>query len=168
MESIKKTKISKDLKNKKILVTRIFEAPLDIVWSAWTESKLLDLWWAPKPWKAKTKKMDFREGGQWLYAMIGPDGTAMWAKIDFTAITKHKSFEAIDSFCDEKGNKNPDFPSTVWKNVFTVTDSGTKVEVEMTFSSEAAMQKILEMGFEAGFTMAHDNLDEYLNAQFKL
>ena len=168
MEDVKKTKISKDLNSKKILVTRLFEAPIEHVWNAWTESDLLDEWWAPKPWKTKTKKMNFREGGEWLYAMIGPDGTTMWAKMEFIAISKHKSFEVIDSFCDENGKKNLDFPSTVWKNVFTAEGAGTRVDVEMTFSSVAAMEKIIEMGFEAGFTMAHANLDAYLSAQFQL
>lgn len=49
-----------------------------------------------------------------------------------------------------------------WKNEFSKTDTGTKVEVEITFASEADMEKIIEMGFEAGFTMAHGNLDELL------
>ena len=56
------TKIAKDLPNKRITVTRNFEAPLEQVWKALTEKDLLDQWWAPKPWKAKTKSMDFREG----------------------------------------------------------------------------------------------------------
>ena len=53
----------KDLPNKKITVTRHFNAPLDQVWKAWTESELLDQWWAPKPFKAETKFMDFKVGG---------------------------------------------------------------------------------------------------------
>ena len=49
-----------------------------------------------------------------------------------------------------------------WKNEFIATGTGTKVEVEVTFASEADMQKIVEMGFEVGFTAAHGNLDELL------
>ena len=49
--------------NKKIKVTREFDAPLDKVWKAWTEQELLDQWWAPLPWTSKTIKMDFRNGG---------------------------------------------------------------------------------------------------------
>lgn len=61
-----------DKKNRKISVEREYNAPVDRVWSAWTERP--DKWWAPKPWKARTKGMDFREGGYWLYAMQGPEG----------------------------------------------------------------------------------------------
>ena len=70
-----KTIYAKDLPNKKMFVTREFAGTLEDVWEAWTDSNILDQWWAPKPWKAKTKTMDFREGGFWLYSMIGPDGS---------------------------------------------------------------------------------------------
>jgi hypothetical protein len=51
-----------------------------------------------------------------------------------------------------------------WKNEFSATDKGTKVEIEITFANEADMHKIIEMGFEEGFTSAHGNLDELLKA----
>ena len=75
----KETQISKDVQNKKLRIVRAFDAPVADVWRAWTESDLLNSWWAPKPWKAKTKTMNFREGGFWLYCMEGPDGTQHWA-----------------------------------------------------------------------------------------
>ena len=55
--------------NNTINVKRVFAAALPLVWDAYTNSEILDQWWAPKPWKARTKTMDFREGGHWLYAM---------------------------------------------------------------------------------------------------
>jgi hypothetical protein len=55
-----------------IHITREFAADLDLVWDAFTNAEILDQWSAPKPWKARTKEMDFREGGRWLYAMVSP------------------------------------------------------------------------------------------------
>ena len=63
MENQNKTQISKDFKEKSILVSRRFNAPLANVWRAYTESELLAQWWAPLPWKAETKVMDFNVGG---------------------------------------------------------------------------------------------------------
>ena len=57
--------------NKTIAIQREFDADPQLVWSAWTTAELLDQWWGPRPWRAETKKMDFREGGHWLYAMVG-------------------------------------------------------------------------------------------------
>jgi uncharacterized protein YndB with AHSA1/START domain len=161
----RQTTITKDAANKKLFVAREFDGTLDQVWKAWTESNLLDKWWAPKPWKAKTKKMDFREGGYWLYCMEGPDGTQIWCRVDYQTIIFNKSFTAVDAFCDAEGNKTGDFPSMHWKNEFSKTETGTKVTVEITFSSEADLEKIIEMGFEEGFTAAHNNLDELLEKQ---
>lgn len=160
--SNKQTIISKDAANKKLIVVREFDAPLEEVWKAWTDKDILDKWWAPKPWKAKTKTMDFREGGFWLYTMAGPDGTEAWSRADYKKIVENKSFIAEDAFCDENGNITNEFPGMHWKNEFSSTETGTKVEVEITFANEADMEKIIEMGFETGFTMAHGNLDELL------
>src|SRR3954452_16239613 len=107
----KQTTITKDAANKKILVVRDFDGAPEQVWKAWTESKLLDMWWAPKPWKAKTKKMDFREGGYWLYCMEGPDGEQIWCRVDYQTITPDKSFIAVGAFCDADGNKTEIFPA---------------------------------------------------------
>ena len=60
-----------DKENNTVNVKREFNASLPQVWSAWTEPQILDLWWAPAPWKSKTKSMDFKEGGRRLYAMLG-------------------------------------------------------------------------------------------------
>ena len=161
-------KINKDLSNKKITVVRTFEAEPEQVWRAWTESELLDQWWAPKPWKAETKTMDFREGGSWLYAMVGPDGSKHWSKVNYNKIDFQKSFTTTDCFCDEKGNKLDKMPSMNWKNEFHRIPAGTEVTVEIYFSKESDFKKIIEMGFEGGFTAALTNLDQYLEAQFKL
>src|SRR5687767_119217 len=96
----KQTAITKNIGERKMTIVREFNAPLEDVWNAWTDSSILDLWWAPKPWKAVTKKMDFREGGFWLYCMEGPDGTQTWAREDYETIVPHKRFTAYDSFCD--------------------------------------------------------------------
>jgi uncharacterized protein YndB with AHSA1/START domain len=125
----KQIEISKNAASKKITVVREFDAPVDQVWKAWTESSLLDQWWAPKPWKAETKSMDFREGGKWLYCMVGPDGTRSWCRVDFKTIDPQNNFTASDCFCDENGNETSELPGMDWKNVFTETGSGTKVTV---------------------------------------
>src|ERR1700761_8173932 len=97
------TSILKDLVNKKLHVTREFDAPIKNVWQCWTDKDLLDKWWAPKPWKAETKTMDFKEAGQWVYAMKGPDGSKHWARSDFEKINPQQSYTCTSNFCNEEG-----------------------------------------------------------------
>jgi uncharacterized protein YndB with AHSA1/START domain len=156
--------ISKDLTKKKINVVKEFNAPVEKVWKAWTESNLLDKWWAPKPWKAETKSLDFKEGGQWLYCMAGPDGTRAWCRVDFKSIALQQNFSTVSAFCDEQGKIDQSFPYMYWKVEFKATATGAKVEVELSFDKDTDLQKIVEMGFEGGFTMALGNLDELLEA----
>ena len=165
MTTKNQTILTKDIANKKINVVREFAAPLESVWDAWTDASLLDQWWAPKPWKAVTKSMDFREGGYWLYCMTGPNGEQSWCREDFITIDPKKLFIIENYFCDEAGNKDTAMPSMHWKNRFYKTQEGTKVEVEITFAETADLERIIEMGFEAGFTAGLENLDELLENQ---
>lgn len=163
----KQTVITKDAANKKLHVVRNFDAPTNVVWKAWTNPEVLDSWWAPKPWKAKTKSMDFREGGAWLYSMVGPEGEEHRCRADFNTISENNWYRGRDGFCDENWNVVAEPPGMDWYVVFSESGAGTKVEVEITFASEADMQKIVEMGFEEGFTAAHGNLDEVLKTQMQ-
>lgn len=149
----------------KMLIEREFDAPLEQVWQAWTDSEMLQEWWAPKPFKAITKSMDFREGGCWHYYMLGPDGSKFWCMLNYLQIKPLQFFFAEDKFCDEAGNKNTELPNMHWKNVFVSTSTGTKVNIQVTFASQEDMEKIVSMGFKEGFSMAHNNLDELLKTK---
>ena len=158
----KETIYTKDVANKKMKVVREFDAPVEKVWRAWTESELLDQWWAPKPWKAKTVSRNFSNGNTWIYYMEGPEGTRHYCRADFSNIQPQKSFIVLDAFCDEKGKINEDMPRTTWKIEFFPGKEGSRVEIELSYRSAADLEKIIEMGFKEGFAAALNNLDELL------
>jgi len=163
METIaNQTVITKDPAGNKLHVTRKFDAPRQQVWNAWTQSELLDQWWAPKPWKARTKAMNFGPAGSWLYCMEGPDGEKSWCRADFEAVKAPEFYTGTDAFTDEAGNITGEFPQMRWDTRFSESGTGTKMDVELTFDSEADLEKIVELGFKEGFTAAHSNLDELL------
>jgi uncharacterized protein YndB with AHSA1/START domain len=159
MENNSKTLVVKNLKEKSILVSRVFNAPLEKVWRAYSESELLEKWWAPLPWKAETKTMNFTVGGYWLYAMVSPENEKHWGRMDYIAIRPHESIEIKDSFCDEEGNINPSLPVSTGTIAFTTTDAGTLVEFNMVYSTEKEVQTIIEMGFEQGITICLEQLE---------
>ena len=157
------TQVVKDFKEKSALVSREFQAPVELVWKAFTESEILDQWWGPAPWRAETKFQDFSVGAYWLYAMVGPENEKMWGRMNYMAIDLHKKFEIEDAFCDENGIVNPELPVSTGSNVFTITSAGTKVEFKMRFSSEEQLQKIIEMGFEQGITVCFEQLNKLIS-----
>lgn len=160
MESIFK----KSPDNKTMFITRAFKAPLDAVWQAWTDATILEAWWAPKPYKAISVSMDFRNGGTWMYYMLGPEGDKSYCKADYSKIQPKTSYEVLDCFCDEKGNPNTEFPRMQWTCNFKPSAEGTLVDIVVAFATAADLEKIMSLGFQEGFTMAHGNLDEYLLA----
>ena len=153
-----KTIVSKDFQEKSILVSREFKAPLGTVWRAFTESELLEKWWAPKPWKAETKTMNFEVGGYWLYAMVSPENQKHWGRMNFLAIDELVSYSIEDEFCDEDGKTNTELPTSRGKNTFTKTETGTLVAFKTVYNTEEEVQKIVEMGFEQGITMTFEEL----------
>ena len=154
--------VKKDLANKKITITRQFDFAPQLVWDAWTKSEILDRWWAPKPWKAETKKFEFKVGGMWHYAMVGPKNEKHWGRFDYTKIDMSKSFDGTDAFADENGVKSTDKPETNWHVEFNKAGKGTELVVYVTATKPDALEKMIEMGFEDGFKMGLDNLEEYL------
>lgn len=157
-----------DKSSNAILVKREFAAQLPLVWDAWTKPELLDQWWAPKPYVTRTKNMDFREDGHWLYAMIGPDNTTHWCRADYKKIETLRMFSGLDAFCNETGNVNTDHPRSLWTNTFTELGEITQVDIVVKYENLADLEKIIDMGFKEGFTMALGNLDQYLEARSNL
>lgn len=151
-----------DKENNAILVKREFAANLTLVWDAWTKAELLDQWWAPKPYQTQTKSLDFKEGGIWLYAMAGPEGDKHWCRFDYEKIQPGQSYSGFDAFCDENGTPGHEIASTRWNNVFTAMGEHTLVSITTSYDSLADLEKIIELGFKEGFTMALGNLDEVL------
>lgn len=147
-----------------IYVTREFAADLDLVWDAFTKAEILDQWMGPKPWRAQTKEMDFREGGHWLYTMISPENVATrWVLHEFIKIEPKSSFTTKNSFCDENGKPiNTGFTSSLTTNSFKAGTGITTVHIAKKLASLAELEQFVSMGYKEGMGMAMRNLDEYL------
>ncbi len=157
-----------DKENNKINVERSFEAPIELVWAAWTEADLLDRWWAPKPYQTVTKSLNFIEGGQWHYYMLSPEGEKHWCIFDYEVIKPLKFYAGSDAFCDENAVMNQSKPRVKWENSFTSTENQTIVNIQLQFNNLEDLQTIIQMGFKEGFTAGMENLDQYISAQFYL
>ncbi|TSJ47972.1 SRPBCC family protein [Fluviicola chungangensis] len=153
-----------DKENKTIIVKREFDADRETVWEAWTNPKFLEQWIAPKPWTAKTKTMDFREGGFWHYAMVSPQGENHWTRYDYQQIEPQKKIVELRGFSDENGNINPAFPRTECTNLFSETEGKTLVEITAVYGSLEVLEYMVKNGFKEGMSASLGNLDELLPA----
>jgi len=149
-----------DKATKTVFVTREFAADLSLVWDAFTKQEILDQWWAPKPWASKTKVMDFKVGGRRFYAMVGPEGQEHYSLQKFTSISPKTNFKYLNAFADK--DENPELPGSEWDLSFSEQNGITKVSITIKNESLARMEKMIEMGFQGGFTMTLNYLEELL------
>jgi uncharacterized protein YndB with AHSA1/START domain len=85
------------------VITRVFDAPRDLVWKAFTEPQRMKEWWGPKGVTITKSEMDLRPGGSYHYAMRTPDGNTMWGKFVYREITPPSRMVFVNSFSDEAG-----------------------------------------------------------------
>ena len=149
-----------DKAKKTVFITREFDAPLSLVWDAFTKAELLDQWVAPKPFVSKTKFMDFKVGGRRFYAMVSPEGEERWAIQKYTSISPKTNFKMFNAFADK--DENPELPGSDWDYTFSEQDGKTKVNIIIYNESPDRMEKMIEMGFTEGFKMSMNNLENLL------
>jgi uncharacterized protein YndB with AHSA1/START domain len=84
-------------------ILRVFDAPRDLVWKAFTKRERLAQWWGPKGFKILVSKLDLRPGGIFHYCMQSPDGQEMWGRFVYREIVAPERIVHINSFSDDKG-----------------------------------------------------------------
>jgi len=89
----------------RMVVTRVFDAPRELVWKAWTDPKYVMQWWGPKGFTAPVCRMDFRVGGRFLCCMKAPDGQEFWNAAEYHEIVPYEKIVSSMYFSDSEGNK---------------------------------------------------------------
>ncbi|MFA6238076.1 MAG: SRPBCC domain-containing protein [Bacteriovorax sp.] len=87
-----------------IVITRIFQAPVEWVWRAWSDPEIIEQWWGPSGHMSKYACMEFREGGKYFLDMEAPDGSVVWSTGTYEEIVPYKKIVCTDSFADKDGN----------------------------------------------------------------
>jgi uncharacterized protein YndB with AHSA1/START domain len=144
---------------KTVFVIKEFDAPLSLVWDAFTKPEILDQWWAPEPFVSKTKFMDFKVGGRRFYAMVSPEGQESWSIQKYTSISPKTNFKMYNAFADK--DEKPELPGSEWDLNFSEQDGITKVSITIFNESFDRMERLLE-GFQQGFTTTLKNLENLL------
>ena len=103
-----------ETKNTDFVITRVFDAPRELLWKAFTEPERMKAWWGPKGSTIVASKMDLRSGGTYLGAMRDPTGRVMWAKFVYREIAKPERLVWVHSFSDETGGLTRHPLSATW------------------------------------------------------
>jgi uncharacterized protein YndB with AHSA1/START domain len=154
------------------VISRVFDAPRDLVWKAHSELECLKHWWGPKGFTWVTGTLDFRPGGMFHYGMRSPNGQEMWGRFVYREIVKPERMVYVVSFSDPKGGQTRHFMSPEWPlemlNTATFTEEGGKTTLtirSVAINASAHERKTFEDGFksmEGGYTGTLDQLATYL------
>ena len=145
-------------KNKpnELYITRVFDAPVKVVWEAWADPEQKAHWWGPRGFTITTHSSDFRTGGAWNYTMHGPDG------VDYPNTTKYLEVEKYSRMVYDHGgheDRPPMFRVTV---SFTETKGKTLMEMTMALPTEEAAKEAKKFIKKAGGDSTWDRLAEYV------
>jgi uncharacterized protein YndB with AHSA1/START domain len=158
--------ISKDA----IVIERIFDAPVDLIWQMWTDPEHFKNWYGPKGFTVPVAKMDVRVGGKQLICMASPDGSMkMWTTGEYLEIVQKERLVYTDSTADENGNVvspsamgMPDgYPATTEVTVL-LEDLGGRTKMVMTHAGVPA-ESGAGGGWEQAFDKLADHIDTVLN-----
>lgn len=162
-----------ETQGKEFVISRVLDAPRDLVWQCFTRPERMKQWWGPKGVKILKSAMDLRVGGTYHYGMQTPDGTVMWGKMVYRAITPPERLEFINSFSDEAGGLTRHPMAPTWPlqmlSVFTFEEqpgNKTKFTVRWTpFDATGEERKTFDAGHASmtgGWTGTMDQLAAYL------
>ncbi|HMC97025.1 MAG TPA: SRPBCC domain-containing protein, partial [Flavobacteriales bacterium] len=146
-----------------IEITRVFDAPRERVWNAWTKPEEYMRWWGPKNYTCPVAKLDPREGGTYLTAMRSPEGRTYWSTGTYREVAPMERIVCTDSFADSTGKVVPaaqvglpgNWPDMA-KATLTFADEGGKTRMTLTYEGvPAQMTQLCTTGWNESF----DKLD---------
>jgi uncharacterized protein YndB with AHSA1/START domain len=119
---------------REIVLSRLLDAPRELVFAAWTDPKQIVQWWGPRGFTTTTQEMSVTPGGVWRFVMHGPDGTDYKNKIIFTEVVKPERL--VYRHAGEENTEDVKFHVTV-----TFEAQGRKTLLTMRSLFETAQQR---------------------------
>jgi uncharacterized protein YndB with AHSA1/START domain len=121
--------MSLDLADRTMSFSRVINAPVSVVWGAWVNPKTLPEWWGPDGFSCRTSRIDLRQGGDWVFDMIAPDGTVYPNHHRYSLVQPETRIDYVLHW-GENGPKHADASAT-----FEAVGDATKVTLSMIFNT---------------------------------
>lgn len=151
--------MAKKIETDELKLTRIYDAPVKLVWDAWNDPEQVAKWWGPRGFTITHHSKDLRAGGHWKYTMHGPDGT------DFPNWTIYHEVEKYKKLVYDHGGSETTPPLFRVTALFIDLGGKTKLDMTMKFESVERAKEIAKFIKKAGGTATWDRLAEYLSDQ---
>ena len=145
---------------KRLLTTRVFDAPQQLVYEAWTNTHHLEQWFGPKGFTITTRRFAAEVGGEWEFIMHGPDGTDFYNLIRFTKLQPYSTIEY-----QQMGDGSQEDDTFFVVVNLSEADGKTKFVMDMTFKSKDYLDMVIEKyGALEGQKETLNRLRNYLSA----
>lgn len=159
-----KSKLVSRVEGRELVLERMFDAPRELVFEAFSKAEHLKRWFGPKGWPLVVCNLDFRPGGVWHFCMKCVDesqeffGQESWGKSVFLEIVEPERIVYTDAFSDAEGNVNKDMPEARITLEFIEQDGKTKLISRTLYATEEALKSVLDMGVLEGVGQSWEQL----------
>ena len=159
------SKLNVETKGRELIMERIFDAPPELVFEAYSSCEHLKNWWGPKEWPMDECSMEFKEGERWHFCLRGPnDGDESWGLAVYQKIVEPEQIVYKDYFSDKEGNINKEMPEMLITVNFIRHEGKTKLSSTTLFDNTEMLEKTVEMGAVEGMNSSLDRLDGHLES----
>jgi len=140
---------------REIVMTRVFDAPRNLVFDAFSKPELLKRWFGPRGWSLVVCEVDFKVGGKWRFVLRGPDGTEMGMRGVYREIAPPERTVHLEMFDDYPGE-------SIVTAVFVEENGKTTMTATVLYESQVIRDAVIKSGMEHGAAETYDKLAEYL------
>ena len=169
---VEKSSAATATSNREFVITRVFDAPRELVWKAWTERDRLMQWFGPKGFTMRVATLDLRPGGVFHYCLRSPAGQDIWGKFVYRDIVAPERIVLVNAFSDPQGGLTHHPMSPTWPlemlSTTTLAEQGGKTTITVRWAPLNATEverKTFDAGHESmrmGWTGTMDQLAAYL------
>jgi uncharacterized protein YndB with AHSA1/START domain len=141
--------------DREIVMTRVFDAPRQLVFDAFSKPELLKRWFGPHGWSLSVSEVDLKVGGGFRFVLSGPDGKEMGMRGVYREITPPERSVHTESFDDYPGESQV-------TSVFTEQGGKTTLTATVLYPSREVRDIVIQSGMEHGAAESYDKLAELL------
>jgi uncharacterized protein YndB with AHSA1/START domain len=154
-----------------LVITRVFDAPRELVFAAWTDPRHVAQWWGPQGWTTPVCEIDLRPGGVWRYGIRSAEGQESWSEAVYREIDPPQRLVYADTFTDAQWHPLEGMPRMLVTVTFEALggpqghggpQGRTRLTIRTRPATPAELRALLDMGIVQGLNEALDRLAAHL------